>query len=126
MVRTQLSLVTLAALLSLLAIPARRATADSEPGLPADSLATPPREVRRWQTGAFAPDRLQHASLAFSSGLAIGIVTREPVAAAAGAVSLALLKELRDARRSRFDAGDLAAGVVGGALAALATLALTR
>jgi hypothetical protein len=125
MVRTSLSLVTFAALLGVLVIPARRAVAEPGPGS-ADSLAAPPREVRRWQTGAFAPDRLQHASLAFSSGLAIGIVTREPSAAAGGAVSLALVKELRDARRSHFDAGDLAAGALGAALATLATLALTR
>ena len=76
--------------------------------------------------GVFAPDRLQHASLAFSSGLAIGVVSREPVAAASGAVALALAKELWDARRSHFDGVDLAASVLGAALATIATIAIDR
>ena len=125
MVRSPLTLVPLAALVALLGLPSHGEAAEPEKALAPDSLATS-LEARGWQTGAFAPDRLQHASLAFSTGLAIGMVTREPAAAAAGTVALALAKELWDARRSRFDVGDLAAGAVGAALATLATLALAR
>jgi len=100
----------------------------------ADSTATlPPPEIRAWQTGAIAPDRLQHASLAFSAGLAAGIVTREPAAAAGFALAVGIGKELidrrtRDAhgRPGRFDLGDLLADAVGAALAAGATAAIER
>jgi hypothetical protein len=86
----------------------------------------PPARVRAWQTGAFAPDRLQHASLAFSSGLAIGILTREPVAAGGGALALGVAKELADLRHGRLDRGDLLADLVGASFAALATSRLRR
>ena len=87
----------------------------------------PPPEVRAWQTGALAPDRLQHASLAFSAGLAAGIATREPAAAAGFAFGLGIGKELLDVRRGgRFDWGDLLADAVGAAAAAAATAALER
>jgi hypothetical protein len=96
-------------------------TADS-----ARPAVLPPPAVRAWQTGALAPDKLQHFSLAFSLGLGLGIATREPAAAAGGAIGLALAKELSDRRRSRFDRGDLLAGIVGAGCAALAVAALQR
>ena len=81
-------------------------------------------DVREWQTGVFAADKLAHASLAFTSGLAIGMLSREPAAALGGALALGFAKELWDARRTRFDPGDLAADAVGASLAAVATRAL--
>jgi len=96
---------------------------------PARAQATtppaPPPEVRAWQTGALAPDRLQHASLAFSVGLGTGLVTGHPAAAAGAALTLGLGKELFDHRRGgRFDWVDLLADAAGAALAAAATAAL--
>lgn len=88
--------------------------------------AFPPPAVRAWQTGVLAPDRLQHASLAFSIGLGTGIVTRSPASGAGTAMALGIVKEALDARRDRWQAGDLAADAVGAALAALATAALER
>ena len=83
----------------------------------------PPAAARAWQTGAVAPDKLQHFSLAFGMGLAFGIMTGEP-AAAGGAAVLALGKEMADSRRSRFDGGDLLAGLLGAGCAAFLFAAL--
>lgn len=80
--------------------------------------------TRAWQTGSIAPDKLEHVSLAFTSGLALGVVTREPAAAVAGALALGLAKELWDRRRTRFDPADLAADAVGALGAGFATRAL--
>ena len=80
--------------------------------------------VRAWQTGVLAPDKLEHLSLSFTTGLAIGVGSRRPAAAAAGALTLGLAKELYDRRHTRFDPGDLAADALGAALAALATRSL--
>jgi hypothetical protein len=88
------------------------------------ALAMRADEVREWQTGVFAPDKLEHASLAFTSGLGIGVLSRAPAAALGGALALGIVKELWDARRTRFDPGDLAADAVGASLAAVATRAL--
>ena len=95
------------------------ARADDRPGFP------PPR-VRAWQTGLLRPDRLQHASLALSSGLSIGLLTQEPAAAAGSAMAIGLLKELWDMRRSRFDVVDLAADGIGAGLSAAGTAVLRR
>jgi len=109
---------------------ALRLLADGGTGVAPDSARTapcvlPPPAVRAWQIGALAPDRLQHASLAFSLGLALGIMSGEP-AAAGGAAALALAKEAADGRRGRFDRGDLLAGLAGAACAALAIAAVER
>jgi hypothetical protein len=111
------------AIVSAFAFPASGAAArdGTAPPIPAPSA-----RVRAWQTGAFAPDRLQHASLAFSAGLGLGIVTRQPAVGACGALGLGLAKEIADRRRGRFDPGDLAADAVGAGLAALAARSLTR
>jgi hypothetical protein len=95
---------------------------------PRPASAAPPEDadVRRWQTGALSPDRLQHASLSFAVGLAAGIPSEAPATAFGVAFGLGLLKELADARRTHFDAGDLAADAVGAAFAAWATAAMTR
>lgn len=66
---------------------------------------------------------MQHASLAFCFGLALGVASGEP-AAAGGAAVLALAKELSDSRHGRFDRGDLLAGLVGAACAAVVVAAL--
>ena len=81
-------------------------------------------QVMSWRTGWRAPDKLQHVSLAFTGGLAIGVVAQEPAAAAGGALLLGVAKELWDRRRTRFDPGDLAANAVGAGLAAIATHAV--
>jgi hypothetical protein len=88
-----------------------------------DSLATPPPQVRRWQTGALRPDRLTHTSLALGIGVGVGMLSRTPLAGAGAALGLGLAKELSD---DRFDRGDLAADAVGAGLAALIVAALTR
>ena len=95
---------------------------------PADSARAAPIDLRAtqgWQHGPLAPDKLQHFSLAFSLGLAFGIMSGEP-AAAGGAAVLAVGKELADARRTRFDGVDLAAGLVGAGCAALLIVFLER
>jgi hypothetical protein len=86
----------------------------------------PPPRVRAWQTGLLRPDRLQHASLSFTGSLALGVLTRKPGAAAAGAAVLGVAKELWDMRRSRFDPVDLAADGVGAGLGAAITLFVER
>jgi len=88
--------------------------ARAEPSLPA-------REVRAWQTGLLRTDRLQHASLALTLGLGIGVVTRDPWAAFGGVSVLALGKEVADRHRTGFDPVDLTAGVIGAGAAALIT-----
>lgn len=86
----------------------------------------PPPTARAWQTGLLRPDRLEHASLAFSLGLGVGILSRRPGGAAASALALGLAKEIRDRRHGGFDPVDLAADAIGAGLAALTTRALTR
>lgn len=85
----------------------------------------PPLSVRPWQIGALAPDKLQHFSLAFSLGLALGIMTGEP-AAAGGAAALALGKEVADRRHGSFGKGDLLAGLLGAGCAFFLVGALER
>ena len=89
----------------------------------ADSLATPPAAVRRWQTGALRADRLTHTSLALGIGVGVGMLRRSPAAGAGAAIGIGLAKELTD---DRFDRGDLAADAIGAGLAALIVAALTR
>ena len=96
------------------------------PGAAAGAARPSPRQVRAWQCGLVRPDRLEHASLAFTTGLATGVLTREPSAAVGGALVLGLGKELWDRHRSGFDPGDLAADAVGAVLAGVATRALER
>jgi hypothetical protein len=94
----------------------------------ADSVRVAPVDLHAdhaWQSGPLAPDKLQHFSLAFSLGLAFGIMSGEP-AAAGGAAVLAVGKEVADARRTRFDGMDLAAGLVGAGCAALLIAFLER
>ena len=88
------------------------AVAETPPPLPS-------RETRAWQTGLLRTDRLQHASLAFTLGLGVGAVTREPWAAFGGVSVLALGKEVADRHRTGFDPVDLAAGMIGAGAAAL-------
>ena len=82
--------------------------------------------MRAWQTGLLRSDRLEHASLAFTLGLGVGLLSRQPAAAAGTARGLGLAKELRDSRDTGFDPVDLAADAIGAGLAALTLHALTR
>jgi hypothetical protein len=93
---------------------------------PATSPPLPPPDVRAWQTGLLRPDRLEHASLAFTFGLGVGLLSRQPVSAAASALTLGLAKEVHDRRRGGFDPVDLAADAIGAGFSAVATHALTR
>ena len=116
-IRSRHSSIALAVGLALsIASGARAQTAAEAPRAGPGDL--PPESVREWQTGALAPDKLQHFSLAFSLGLAFGIMSGEP-AAAGGAAALALAKEFADARSTRFDGADLAAGLIGAGCAVL-------
>jgi hypothetical protein len=110
---TRLTGITL--LLGLAVAPAA-ATAGTAPAPP-----LPPPSVRAWQTGLLRPDRLEHASFAFTLGLGVGLISRQPAAAAASALTLGLAKEVRDRRHGGFDPVDLAADAIGAAFAALAT-----
>ena len=99
------------------------------PNLTAAAEAPPdpgqaPERVRAWQSGVISADRLQHASVSLTSGLAIGVLSREPAAAFGGAMILGLAKEVWDLPRTGFDPGDLAADAVGALLAGLATRAI--
>lgn len=93
---------------------------------PAASPPLPPPSVRAWQTGLLRPDRLEHASFTFTLGLGVGLLSRQPAGAAAGAFTLGLAKEVRDRRHGGFDPGDLAADAIGAAFAAVGTHALAR
>jgi hypothetical protein len=104
---------------SLLVAPADTAAASSPP--------LPPPAVRAVQTGALAPDRLQHAGLALALGAGAGAASGEPAVAAAFPLALGLVKEAMDARGSgRFDAVDLAADAAGAAIALMLTALLVR
>lgn len=92
----------------------------------ADGPAFPDARARAWQTGMFRQDRLQHASLAMTAGLSIGLVTRSPSTGFGGVLALGLLKEIRDARSDRFDWLDLTADVLGASAGAALTDAIAR
>lgn len=82
--------------------------------------------ARAWQTSLLRPDRLEHASFAFTFGLGVGLLSRQPGAAAASTFTLGLAKEVRDRRHGGFDPVDLVAGAIGAGLAAVVTHALVR
>lgn len=105
-----------------------RAQASAADSLATDSLATVVEQVvpTPERVGLARTDRLQHASLAFASGVAIGIVTDEPLAGAGGALTLGLAKEWFDRNGSGFDGTDLLADAVGAALAAWLLSGLSR
>jgi len=77
--------------------------------------------VRAWQTGLLRSDRLEHASLAFTIGLGVGVATRKPAVAVIVPAVLGLGKEIADSRHSGFDVVDLAADLVGAAAAGAIT-----
>jgi hypothetical protein len=86
----------------------------------------PDPKWRTFQTGAVRADRLQHASLGFTIGLGVGLVTRRPAVAFTSSIALGLAKEVLDAQSHHFDWGDLAADLAGAGLSALATASLHR
>jgi hypothetical protein len=88
----------------------------------AEPRPAPDPRVRAWQTGLLRPDRLQHASLSWTLGLAIGIATRRPAAVLGGVAAVGLAKEVADRKGTGFDPVDLAAGLIGGTAAALVTV----
>jgi hypothetical protein len=91
----------------------------------AESPPLPDPKWRAFQTGALRADRLQHASLAFTGGLGVGIISRRPAAAFAAGAAFGLAKEFIDMGSDRFDWVDLAADLAGAGLSALATRSLT-
>jgi hypothetical protein len=103
---------------ALLASAARAETAPSPP--------LPPPAARAWQTGLLRPDRLEHASFAFTLGLGVGLLSRQPAGAAAIALTFGLAKEIRDRRHGGFDSVDLSADAIGAGLSALATQSAGR
>jgi hypothetical protein len=119
---------TATALATVLAFAAASAAPDSDPSAAPDTAAAiAARDSVLAHAAAVEhppgprADLAQHVSLAFASGLAAGLVTEKPAAAAGTAISLGLIKEWLD---PRFDRVDLLADVVGAALAAWATHAL--
>jgi hypothetical protein len=88
--------------------------------------ALPPAAARAWQTGLLRADRLEHASLSFTVGLGVGVLSKQPAAGAASALGLGLAKELRDRRHGGFDPVDLLADAIGAGLAAVAVRAAGR
>jgi hypothetical protein len=96
---------------------------DTTPAAPADSTAVrfPAARVRCWQVGLLRPDRIQHASLSMTLGLAAGLITRKPVVAACSGLGFGLAKELYDIRGTGFDLMDLLADGVGSGVGALGT-----
>lgn len=101
------------------------AVAFAAPAARADGTLSP-EQVRAAQTGLWRSDRVQHAGLALALGLGAGIASGEPAAAAIVPGVLGLGKEIADARRGHFDTVDLAADLVGAALAAVLTAQLVR
>jgi hypothetical protein len=99
-------------------------TATPATSAPADTLtpraASPDSLDIHWMPGSVTgrPDLLLHASLSFAVGLAVGVATEEPAAAAGTSITLGLAKEIYDVR---FDKTDLMADLVGAGLAALVT-----
>ena len=81
----------------------------------------PALRVRHWQVGLLRPDRMRHASLSLTIGLAVGLVTRKPSLAACSSLTLGLAKELYDVRGSGFDPIDLCADAFGAGAAVLGT-----
>ena len=91
------------------------------------AIAFPLAPVRRWQVGLLRADRLQHASLAMTLGLAAGLITRSPRIAGYGSLSLGLVKELWDMTGSSgFDAVDLVADAAGAGVAVIGTRAVIK
>lgn len=88
---------------------------------PGTARPLPPAETRAWQTGLLRPDRIEHASLAWTLGLALGAVTREPAVPLVAGITLGTAKEAADRRSSGFDLVDLGAGCIGAAAAAALT-----
>ncbi len=76
--------------------------------------------------GPLAPDRLQHASLAFAIGLGVWIASDDPAIGPGAAVGLGVIKELLDRPSSGFDRGDLIADLLGAGLAGLTAWRLAR
>jgi hypothetical protein len=107
------------------AVAAYAAPAHATPA-PRDSadISLPTPEVRHWQVGLLRPDRIQHASLSLTVGLAVGLLTRRPALAAGSGIALGLAKELYDIRGSGFDVLDLCADTVGSGAAAYGTRAI--
>ena len=116
----------LAVLLLVLLVPAgaRAGNGPDSTAAPAAAPAFPDSRVRTWQTGLLRPDRLQHESLSLTLGLSCGLMSRKPEAALAGGLSMGVLKELWDMRRSRFDWVDLCADILGTAASVGITAAI--
>ena len=73
-----------------------------------------------------AADRHQHLSLSFACGLGAGIAASSPTAAALCPLALGVAKEAWDSRGAGWDAVDLAADLLGAALAVWAVSRIER
>ena len=100
--------------------------AEASPPPTSTSPAFPDARVRAWQTGILRPHRIQHVSFAYTSGVMVGLTSREPGLAFGSALVLGLAKEIWDIRRSGFDWVDLGADALGAAGAAATTVTLGR
>lgn len=111
------------ALAGSLATPARAQTRPR--ARPDSSIAFPSASDRRWQVGLVRADRLQHGSLSAVLAASLRLAGRSRAEAFALTFTLGALKEVRDARASKFDIVDLAADASGAALGSR-TSATTR
>lgn len=100
-----------------LSVPRARAEGTASPADSASrAIAFPSAADRAWQTGFARRDRLQHASLSFVLAGACRTAGRSRGESFAFTLSLGVLKEARDARRTKFDVVDLAADAIGAAI----------
>lgn len=103
------------------AVPEGSAATAGSQRVDSTAVGFPELRVRHWQVGLFRPDRMQHASLSLTLGLAAGLISRKPVIAACGSLALGLAKELHDIGGSGFDPVDLCADALGAGASALGT-----
>jgi hypothetical protein len=86
-----------------------------------DTLSIASNRIRSWQVGLARPDRLKHASLAFTIASGTGLAGGTRRQAFALSLGLGTLKELWDRRHGGFDPLDLTADAIGAALGARAS-----
>ena len=84
------------------------------PGLLARTAAARPATVDLPKPArVLGADRFQHATLAFATGTAAGLISEEPMVALATGLALGAIKEIWDASHSGAELGDLIADALG-------------